>query len=92
MSVYVEFSMTSARDAPRKLRILPHFLSHVRRMNAELPPYVLVAGKPVEAVKRLTFERETGHVESEPRIMPGMRRPHPSSQTGALIAIILPAI
>ena len=48
-----------------------------------------MAGKPVEAVERLALEGEVGHVENEPRIMPAMRRPQPSPQTAALIAIIL---
>jgi hypothetical protein len=35
--------------------------------------------KAVEAVERLAFERESGHVENEPRIMSATPRPKPGS-------------
>jgi hypothetical protein len=68
---------------------LGNFCHRISRENAELTPYALMAGKPVEAVERLALEGEGGDVENEPRIMPAMRRPQPSPQTAALIAIIL---
>jgi hypothetical protein len=57
--------------------------------NAQLTPYTLMAGKPVQAVEALVVERKIGHVENQPRIMSAMRRPEPSPHTAALIAIIL---
>ena len=51
-----------------------------------------MADKSVEAVERLAFERESEHVENEPRIMPATPRPKPAPQPAALIQIILPTI
>ena len=48
-----------------KLRILAHFLAPAWHANAQLTPYVLMAGKPVEAMERLPVEGKSGHVENE---------------------------
>jgi hypothetical protein len=42
-----------------------------------------MAGKPVEALKRLAFERETGHVENEPWIMSATPRRKPPAKAAA---------
>jgi len=48
--------------------------------------------KAVEAVERLAFERESEHVENEPRIMLTTSRPQQTPQPAALSQIILLAI
>jgi hypothetical protein len=75
----VELCVSNAREAPQNFRILAHFLSPVSA-SAELTPNTFMAGKPGEAVKRLTFEREIGHVENEPWIMSATPRRKPSAE------------
>jgi hypothetical protein len=53
-----------------------------------LAPYIFRAGKPVDPVEGLTFEREREHIENEPRIMSMTPRPKPAPQPAALIQII----
>jgi hypothetical protein len=48
-----------------------------------------MTGKPIQPVERLALERESEHVENEPRIMSPMPRPKPPPQPAALIQIIL---
>jgi len=83
------------------LAILAHFLAPARRANA-LTPYVLLAGKPVEAMERLAVEGKSGHVENDPassaklaaprarfaRIVSTPRRRKPPSEPAAWIGII----
>ena len=73
----VRFSSRYREVTVKKLRILRHFLPSVRS-QIPLAPYVLMPVKAVEAVERLAFERESEHVENEPRIMSTTPRPKPA--------------